>query len=377
MLTELLLQGAVLSAAPWLSPFIGYASSKIILHLPTFCAVDPPSDPGVSAADLLGLIALGPGPLTSGSAQKVEQLIMRLAWSYFCECATGTLTPPAPVSPPAGIPSINPGGYVPPVAVSPCLVDDRPTPVELEAHDSLIRGILDGRTLGPTAVRVTGSTALDGDGEGPVVTLDILWSYVDPDGAQSNQIDDNRTLPVGSFLFDVPAPTGTNFVDCILTADDGTGTTSVVLRSELFCNGQMPGGTVQPCCPPDPIATALLTQIYSMVTLLQRQLAPFAYITGPEHSGLTGTGSFAIQGVIGVLLNVSVPSRAGVEVGTPDTVFDCGWINFGTADGWSGNRAIRADSQVVFPEVAGAYVNLGYTLGQGVTMTVTELLREA
>lgn len=376
MLTELLLQGAVLSRAPWLSPFIGYASSKIILHLPTFCAVDPPADPGVTAADVLGLIALGPGPLTNGAALKVEQLIERLAWDYFCECATGTLTPPAPVTAPVGLPAIDPGGYVPPVQYTPCQVADFPTAVDLEADDSLIRGVLDFAGKNATSARVTGSSDVDPIDGGPVITLDLVWSS-NIDSVQTILHDDTFTIPeTGPFSFTALVPTGANFLDTELLADSGTGTSSIVIKTELFCDGQTPGGTVTPCCPPDPSLLAYLSQILGVVTLIQRQNAPFAYVFGPVHSGLSGTGTIDVQGVLGLLLNTSVPDRAGRDAGTPVQVFECGWINLATDDGYTERFFVANDSQLIIPRAAGIFTHIGYTFPDDVTCTVTELLRE-
>jgi hypothetical protein len=113
-----------------------------------------------------------------------------------------------------------------------------------------------------------------------------------------------------------------------------------------------------------------------MVTLLQRQTAPFAYVSGASHTSLSGTGTVAVQGILGVLLNVSIPTRAGEVVGTPDTRFSVGWINFGTADGYGPRQFIESDSQVLFPAVNGIWTIVGYSLLPGVTMTLTELIRE-
>jgi hypothetical protein len=113
-----------------------------------------------------------------------------------------------------------------------------------------------------------------------------------------------------------------------------------------------------------------------MVTLIQRQSAPFGYISGTLHSGLSGTGTVAVQGILGLLLNISIPSRAGALAGTPVSSYDVGWVNFGTSSGFEIKRLLRSDSQLVFPGVAGLWTLVGYTLLPGVTMTLTELRRE-
>jgi hypothetical protein len=147
---------------------------------------------------------------------------------------------------------------------------------------------------------------------------------------------------------------------------------------EYFCTaGTNVGGEAPACCTAsDPVTQQTLQNILDMVTLLQRQTAPFAYVTGTAHSGLTGTGTVAVQGILGLLLNISIPARSGLEVGTPDTSFDVGWINFGTADGYTDRVFLRSDSQLVYPPVPGQYTIVGYTLQPSVSMTLTELRRE-
>jgi hypothetical protein len=173
-------------------------------------------------------------------------------------------------------------------------------------------------------------------------------------------------------------PGGTAFVTINAQWQGGTNSGTIAGSAAFNCSTfPTPPSGVQPCCTStDPITRATLQSILDMVTLIQRQTVPFAYISGATHSGLTGTGSISVQGILGVLLNVSVPARAGTEVGTPDTVYDCGWINFGTADGYSDRQFITSDSQVVFPAAAGAWTLVGYTFLPGVTVTITELIRE-
>jgi hypothetical protein len=113
-----------------------------------------------------------------------------------------------------------------------------------------------------------------------------------------------------------------------------------------------------------------------MVTLLQRQAAPFAYVSGPVHSGLTGTGSFAVQGILGLHASASGLSGIGLRVGTPDVRLEIGRLNLGTSDAYSDRVQLVLGDQVVFPAAAGLFTVVGYTLEPGVTLTVTELLRE-
>jgi len=50
----------------------------------------------------------------------------------------------------------------------------------------------------------------------------------------------------------------------------------------------------------------------AMVTLIQRQAAPFGYVPGAIHAGLTGTGVIAIQGLIGCKVDITtLPTQLG------------------------------------------------------------------
>lgn len=401
---DIILTAAVLSSilpagAVWLEPFIGAIAGITELHLPTLCAVDPPADPGITGADILSLVTLGPGPLTASATAKLEQLFARYAWYVFCQC-TSVTTPAAPTFPtaPSGLPSINPTGLVG-VPAGACA-----TYTALRLTDATVHPIME--LLSGTYINYTGGP-VDSSLRVPIPTgaISVQWTCANNGpGAESTATTPHWT-PFLNFY------TGTTFISHVASSTTLAGTTGRLgeveqsavapipsgadsfnvtassptamvsnpsLTVQFFCSTGVATAPPAPCCTAsDPITVGMLTQILQMVTLLQRQAAPFAYVTGTLHSGLSGTGNISVQGVLGALLNASVPARAGVESGTPETVFDIGWINFGTADGYTENRQIRTDSQVVLPTQAGLYTLIGYTLLPGVTLSVTELRREA
>jgi hypothetical protein len=141
-------------------------------------------------------------------------------------------------------------------------------------------------------------------------------------------------------------------------------------------NPSIPGGPAPASCPPDPFLQIQLDQILQLVTLIQRQNVPFAYIAGPLHSGLTGTGVVAVSGILGVLANASVPASTSLLPGTPDVRIPIGRLNLATADGYTDRVELVTDSQIFFPRAAGVYTSIGYTLEPGVTLALTELVRE-
>lgn len=118
-----------------------------------------------------------------------------------------------------------------------------------------------------------------------------------------------------------------------------------------------------------------LLSVQGLVTLIQRQRAPFAYVTGAGTS-ISGSGVVAVQGILGVSLALS-DSRSGITnyPDNPDTYFDLGWLSFCTADGCQDARPIRRHNDVIL-EVSPAITSVRYTLPSGVSGTLTPLLRQ-
>jgi hypothetical protein len=375
LLTSAILE-AILSEAGLgiLSPFVGYLGSVIQLSLPTFCALDPPADPGLSGADILSLVALGPGPLTAGAAARFTQLIQRYAWFDYCQCSA--ITTPAPPSPPTitDLPAINPAG--PPIpTIPPCFSADFGT-ADLGFADTFFDftfgasratqwvATVETECIGIGDCSDTWLTAQPRTQVGAVETQTTDPPYVVPTG--DNQIFSHLLGPNSS---------GVNF---FVTTAEGTGDlNSVRVHIDVYCNGIQPGQTNTPCCPPDPIATAKLDSILQLVTLMQRQVAPFSYVIGAAHSALTGDGSVSVQGILGVHASLSVPDYLSVIDGTPAVHLRPGRINFGTADGFEDRHELVIGEQLVFPNVAGLWTAIGYTLADGVTLTLEELMRES
>jgi len=166
-----------------------------------------------------------------------------------------------------------------------------------------------------------------------------------------------------------------------LWVDNTTGTGGSKVDGstiEAFCGGAAPGGTQQPCCPPDAATQAQLDQILQLVTIIQRQAAPFAYVYGANHTALSGHGSFAVSALIGVSVDVTtLPASYGQRDGSPVELFDIGYVTLGTADGYETSRRIDHDGALVLPPAAGAFTSVGYTLSPGVVVSIRELVRES
>jgi hypothetical protein len=121
----------------------------------------------------------------------------------------------------------------------------------------------------------------------------------------------------------------------------------------------------------------MLQRILQMVTLIQRQKVPFAYVYGDNHVGISGDGELAVQGLLGVSVDVTtMPGRTGVVAGTPETLFNLGWITLGTADGWETSRRIDHDGTLMIPQAGSVFTRVGYSIPDDVVVSIRELVRE-
>jgi hypothetical protein len=246
---------------------------------------------------------------------------------------------------------------------------------------------------GPTVTRVSGhpqtaylvpagTTAVEfflhvesGGGDGTTVQGELL-----PYNATGTNV-------AGAFSYVVPSSGGDfhtgpvalgSGVAAVILNHTGSATVNSTLTIELrfFCGSTQP--TIQQdCCPPDPILAAQVQSILQLVTLIQRQSVPFAYIASTVHSGLTGSGEITVEGLIGArVLVTSEPFGESEQAGHPDAIAGVGWLNWGNADGWLRREFIGASPIVSLPTSAGQFTRIGYSLEPGAEVTITELVRE-
>lgn len=357
----------------WAVPYI-VGLGALQLNLGNICVTDPPADPGMTAADGLALLLPQfPGPAYFTAVSKLQQLMTRIAWYEFCQCAPGP-TPAAPTAPtaPVGMPDPNPP------------VTGVPNDACVFAHDGV--GLNSGGN--PIQSSIVSVAGLNVTGVQVKIT-NVLVSGV---GWQSGTIylqhrdaaaalirQDAVGLSVpGTLLVTMPAPpSGT----ASMKLAGGVGTTAdssnVQVSIDAFCNGAIPTGTVQPCCPPDLTLMGQVQQILQMVTLIQRQNVPFAYVSSTVHAGLTAYGTLAISGLLGVRVDVTAGLATLRAVGNlPPYYFGGGYITFGTADGYPSSYRVKHSPLLCMPARCSAYTALTYDLPPGVTITITELVRE-
>lgn len=120
-----------------------------------------------------------------------------------------------------------------------------------------------------------------------------------------------------------------------------------------------------------------LTQIYTLVTLIQRHAAPFAYVPGAVHSGLTGTGSFAISGLLGLRVQLA-SEHPGEPIlpGNPPYLWNQGWLSVNDSNGLLEEKRLTRDGMEWFPRFMETATSFNWDVAAGVTMVVTELEAE-
>lgn len=384
-------------SAVWAS-LLAYAAGETISTIP-FCASDPPAMPTFTAADILTILTSS-AAVNPDAFAKLGALIQIAAWYVFCECSPAP-TPAAPTGPayPPGAPMVNP--------------PQAPTPTANACWDKQIQLTVPANTGGPEAFFDLTTQLLPANT--PTLTVTRIsghpqQAYSIPTGA--NTLTMTVTPQQASSFFNIEwllwnhdASAGQSFPGFFEWNGSGGAITLTIptinagmlywsieangggssattdetfsIECSYFCAGTSPTSPVQPCCPPDPILSATLQTILQLVTLIQRQSTPFAYLRSTVHSGLTGIGELTVQGLIGISIQpTAFPGPIGSEEGDPIEFFDMGWFCWGTSDGFDNRIRLTHSPQVSTPVEAGQYTLVGYSFPPGLTCTITELLRE-
>jgi hypothetical protein len=359
----------------WMKPFLPYLP-PIYLNTDTYCLNDRPQYPNLVEATFAALLAGDQFGATAQAAGLVTQAVLAGAWDVLCECkSVATPPPPSPPVPPVNLPVLNPTSVT-----TTCLYQASPKKVQNAAGGE---GNIFGGPSNADNVQfkipnnATGvHFVLHSEGTPGIGTYNNEWTYYPYglDNKWTTLMDFHQNTVPETFNWTPAnfAPGGFN----LGIADTGTMNADNRFWAEVTvqCNSGPQNGT--PCCT-DPAALAMLVQLKEMVTLIQRQNVPFSSVPGIVHAGLTGTGNIEIQGLLGASVNLTtLPPWLGTIAGTPDRIFDAGYVTFGTDDGYDSTFRITHQAQVYLPPRASAFTDLGFSLGVGVTATITELLRE-
>lgn len=391
----------------WAVPLAGYIGS-LTYDLTNICTIDPPALPVFTPQDVLDLVNVYNPVANIPASQKFQQMVAHYLWYQVCKCDAD----PQPAAPAA---APDPGVAVNPTVAPPILTDRHCYSVtqRIRTHDG--RQVLHwkGPPLGDSGIAYDLGFHWFSQLYGrilPFANGDPLDWFEVPAGATSFSASsfaysspfDHPTNAIRLLFYDgagnakhqffiamteanTPTNNGPHALDPSVRyvnvawdeQDHGFIFNADVEATVIFDCAAGTGNVVSECCPPDDIANGQLERILGLVTLIQRQLAPFAYVPGAEHAGLTGEGSIAVQGLIGARLELEEwgPS-VGEESGDPNVLFDAGWINWGSADGVTPRERLTAEQMLSLPAACGAFTSIHYSLGDGVVLRITELRRE-
>jgi hypothetical protein len=120
--------------------------------------------------------------------------------------------------------------------------------------------------------------------------------------------------------------------------------------------------------------SAQIATVDRSVNWLQSAAAPTGYALGTAHS-VSGSGNFAVQDIVGLLVECVAPTMWRKTLETPPRhVPKLGALHFGNAAGGLDEQQVHYTSQLVMGPPPLTTV-VAYSFGTGVTSTITELQR--
>jgi hypothetical protein len=354
----------------WLIPIIPLVGLAP-LTLSSFCAADPPAVPTFTSAETNALLQLTFGSDFDSGLAKVRDLILNAIWYDACQCTSGSLAPLTPPTPPTGTPITQF-----PVAPTnqPCQSTEYTSTFFLTSASINRSGPSINTGIVPTAIRYKMRPVWQNTNPGV-----FTWAFKQLDQSGATQRTDTFTLTYPNVSFDATVAAIPNFREIALLQSYVSGSNGQSIEHsvvEFWC-GAAPGSAQTPCCPPDPATQSYLDNILQLVTLIQRQIVPFAYVPGNVHTGLSGAGVLAIHGLLGIKIEITTdPTNLGVEGTSPSLLFDRGFFTWGSPDGYPQSERLERTNQISLPCRASAFSELAYDLHPGVVVTITELVRE-
>lgn len=388
-LLAFLTDGLALVLAPIIATF-AFDTTQI-------CGSDPPPDPGLTANDVFDAISPTSSIDTMTAAwAKIHQWFLSWYWWDVCTCVGATTPAPPTPSNPGNIVSYGGTGPSGP-NTSPCWNVNVPfsaaaglggfvdyatysiTP-NLNPLDCVAGGIHHLTTEIPTGV-TSFTVTVTGDALATSPTgfygINSMLAYNNSctnTGNMGSCLASHTQLTTTTTVTAYPAGT-TRWAFDIANSDTVDHTFTV--NFTFFCSGQNPIGVTTPCCPPDPAVSQMLGQILQLLQGIWVSLPsnPNSFANSTVHSGLSGSGSFALgAGTLAVKVAMTtIPNAVGEIIGTPITYLDAGWITSETSGSNYKSRRITHSPQIM--PVDQLADTLNYTLENGVVATITELVK--
>jgi hypothetical protein len=390
----------LLGLAPELAAIIAVTVAGTVLAVDSFCASDPPADPGITDADFAAVKnPLNPAAFAT-AAGRLKDWYLNQYWHSVCEC-TGAATPPPPTPSLPGPVGTN-TGLPTGTATQPCW--DVTFQANMPATNGTVAqtawqlwnnpGLLNNGVVAVNAANPAVSDAFTIPAGVTQLHWEVTGDAFDSGGA-------NGSLVVGTFpsagstgiehrVFDGGASgfplsnSGTYTIPAgetlwnLYTSSAFLQAHTWKIRIYFYCSGQNPINPQTPCCPPDPLVQEYLQLI---VNLLSNQYTapanappPTSWSDGVRHSGLSGAGTITINPkTIGLRLEVTTPP-AGVIIqpGSPNFYWNMGFITpIALTSPLRGQRLVFLKESFALPEFSD---QVGYTLLHGTVADAVELL---
>ena len=106
---------------------------------------------------------------------------------------------------------------------------------------------------------------------------------------------------------------------------------------------------------------------------MQPRIGATSLAESTVHSGLTGSGTLAVSGILGVKVSFSAPPGYGITPGDPTTTWSAARVSTITAEGVETNTWIGSSPELLRTPYDTTHI--GYYFGPGVTGTITELVQ--
>jgi hypothetical protein len=363
-------------------------------ELTTFCTVDPPAMPTFTAQDYIDVLNFTDVLTQANAISKFKDALGNVLWPTLCQCDS-TSTPAAPTwpTPPTNLPTVNPPqlpngpssatcwdrqvtwqftGFpnVPVDATNLMWSDPNPFPgYPTVATRNFQQPV-------PTQVEFR-LFVVTNDPSNPITAMMPRIDLLDSTGSQIKTVQgtdgggNDQTVTIQTTSATTAVRLIANFDD---TDSSGAQNATVGARLTMTCgNALLP---TQPCCPPDPSLSALLSTVLSYVQSIYASIpTPLnSYATATVHSGLTGNGTVTLaDNAIAVRVDITTDDNGGFIPGDPEYLIDRGFIVPVINQG-----PIRSTVRLVYnPQV---YIlpalteQVGYSLHVGVTASITELI---